>query len=119
MFLLCSCDYFNELKYRYYFHNNGEVLCKITKDSPHNFEDGKIRIKNLNTDHPDVIIKEKTVGLTKLIEKESFIHAQFIDKINGNTHIMILDTKNALLQYLEIGIDNGSIFNVNYFANCK
>lgn len=119
IFLLSSCNFFNEMKYKYYLHENGEVLCNIMENSPHSLEGKQIRIKNLNTDHPDIILNDRTVGLSKMIEKPEFINAQNLDKINGTTSILVFDKINGVIQYLEIGINNGEISNINYFANCK
>lgn len=124
LMMLTSCDYFNQLKFKYYYSYKGEVLCSVTQETG-KVDESKmgrtLSITKLDSGYPQVNVfeEEKAVSYNKLFENEEVVNLQKLDQETGSSQIILLHKSTGSAFYSQIGIENNEVFYRNYTTNCQ
>lgn len=123
LLFLTSCDYLNQLKFKYYYSYKGEVLCIINEEVglvSASKMGQSIHIKSLNSDRPEITYPDGKVSLfNKLWENEKITNLQKLDPDTGRSEIIFLNKESGSIFYSDIGYNENEINYSNSRANCK
>lgn len=123
LLFLASCDYLNQLKFKYYYSYKGEVLCIINEEVglvTASKMGQSLHIQSLNSDRPQITYPDgKTVLFNKLWENETIVNLQKLDQDTGRSEIIFLNKESGNVFYSDIGYNDNEINYSNSRANCK
>jgi hypothetical protein len=118
--VLSGCDVVDRIKYEYYYNYKGEILCRVNT-SANNFLtlDENLKVENLKSNYPQVIIKDKVHKFNKMVDNEKIVNLQRLEQDSGISHVIIIHKARGELLYSIIGNDNENLVSNSYRANCK
>lgn len=124
--ILSGCDYFKNLKFKYYYNYKGEMSCLITDSTQKNaFEftsenlDKKIAIENIQTNQPILYMKKNKMYLSKLFENDTTLNIQHLNKTDGSSTIIFINKLTGKGSIIILGNNNEEYYNINNNIICQ